>query len=55
MAYINEVGEVNCKWRKSNSDKLFGQIAFSSFILLVYSSVLTYAFTNQEAKVWSAE
>jgi hypothetical protein len=55
FTFIIGIAVRDFKWRNSNSDKLFGQIAFSSFILLVYSSVLTYTFTNQEAKVWSAE
>ena len=55
FTFIIGIAVRDFKWRTSNSDKLFGQIAYSSFILLVYSSVLTYAFTNQEAKVWSAE
>ena len=55
FTFITGIAVKDFKWRNSNSDKLFGQIAFSSLILLVYSSVLTHSFTNQEAKVWSAE
>lgn len=43
------------KWLNSSSKHSFGCIAFSSFVLLIHSSSITYNFSNQGQKVWGAK
>ena len=52
LTFIAGITTREFEWRNSKSKKLFGHIAFSSFVLLVHSSTLTYTFANQERKVW---
>ena len=43
------------RWQNSRSEVLFGSIAFSSFVLLIHSSVLMNAFSQQEAQFRGVE
>ena len=52
LTFIAGIATREFEWRNSKSRKLFGRITFSSFVLLVHSSTLTYTFANQERKVW---
>ena len=52
VTLITGIATREFKWRSPNSKILFGRIAFSSFVLLIHSSCLTYTFASQEKKVW---
>ena len=54
VTLITGIATREFKWRNPNSQILFGRIAFSSFVLLIHSSSLTYTFATQEKKVWGA-
>lgn len=55
LTFIAGIATRDFKWKNSNAECVFGRISFSSFILLLHSSVLTYAFCDQETKVWSVK
>ena len=52
LTFIAGIATRDFKWRNSNAEDVLGRIAFSSFSLLIHTSILTYAFANQNAKVW---
>ena len=52
VTLISGIATREFKWRNPNSKILSGRIAFSSFVLLIHSSTLTYTFASQEKKVW---
>ena len=52
VTLITGIATREFKWRNPNSKILFGRIAFSSCVLLIHSSTLTYTFASQEKKVW---
>jgi hypothetical protein len=52
VTLITGIATKEFKWRNPNSKILFGRIAFSSFVLLIHSSCLTYTFASEEKKVW---
>ena len=51
LTFIAGIVTKDFRWRNSREEKLMGRIAFSSFMLLIHSSVLTYTFCN--TRVWS--
>ena len=51
LTFIAGIATRDFRWKNSNAEFVFGRVSFSSFILLLHSSVLTYAFC--ETKVWS--
>ena len=53
LAFIAGIVTRDFKWRNSREKKLMGRIAFSSFMLLIHTSVLTYTFCNPQ--VWSVD
>lgn len=55
LTFIAGIATRSFRWKNSNAERVFGQISFSSFILLLHSSVLTYSFCDQEGKVWSVK
>lgn len=55
LTFIAGIATRDFRWKNSNAELVFGRISFSSFILLLHSSVLTYAFCDQETKVWSVK
>ena len=57
LTFIAGIAVEDFQWQNnsSQSKKLFGHTAFSSLVLLIHCSSLTYTFANQERKVWGAE
>ena len=51
LTFIAGIVTRNFRWHNSREEKLMGRIAFSSFMLLIHSSALTYTFCN--TRVWS--
>ena len=54
VTLITGIASREFKWRNRNSENLFRRLAFSSFVLLIHSSSLTYTFAYQEKKVWGS-
>ena len=53
ITFIAGIATREFKWRNSKAEKLLCRITFSSFMLLIHTSVLTYVFVSQKTKVWS--